>query len=66
VLLDGIFNNPGDILALLSDNPYQLWQPVPQKTIFLPVDAGGSTILPIYGNQNLQYRTVTNNTLLRR
>ena len=31
-------------VASLSDNPYQLWQPVPQKTIFLPIESG---ILPI-------------------
>ena len=34
-----------------SDNPYQLWQPVPQKTIFLPI-GGGSTLLPIMMNMN--------------
>ena len=38
-------------IASISDNPYQLWQPVPQKTIFLPI-GGGSTLLPIMMNMN--------------
>jgi len=38
-----------DQIALLSDNPYQLWQPVPQKTYFIPSEAT-PTILPIYFN----------------
>lgn len=34
-----------DVMASLHDNPYQLWQRVPRKTIFLPL--GDSPILPI-------------------
>ena len=44
---DGNLN--GTQIALLSDNPYQLWQPVPQKTIFLPQGGSVETFLSMSG-----------------
>ena len=50
-----------DIILKIHDNPFKLWQPVPQKTIFLP-SAGAGTSQALIGTASISTAPATAGT----